>query len=355
MQYIMIIEGMNININDIEDDDLRKKVIKYFKTFKKGKLEDEDLSETEDDEEKKDDKEKNENSEDDLKNENPEDLDIDDDDVADYLNDEPEEKKKVVDAVRDSEMSDDKKKQILDLLGESVSESLINEGKGYGKAALIGGLFMGIGAIPSVVGLAIVRHSIKKSVKKTEQTMKDLIDRTDDPKMKKRLKQDLQNYQASVRDENGEILCSKQAREKNIKKLKKSGSLPKDYDIQDIKTTKQYVKQCKKYVNSKEREITADDIANAIKSVKNDAKKIKSAIHGDEPEKDSEGNVLKQEEITDKDGKKKKVTTHTGPRGGKFYWPDGSPKDAEHKVYIGKDGKVKECMDLRDYLCESFK
>ena len=69
-----------------------------------------------------------------------------------------------------------------------------------------------------------------------------------------------------------------------------------------------------------------------------------------EQEKDSEGNVLKQEEITDKDGKKKKVTTHTGPRGGKFYWPDGAPKDTEHKVYISKDGKVKECMDLSDYL-----
>ena len=33
---------MNININDIEDEDLRKKVIKYFKTSKKGKLDDEE-------------------------------------------------------------------------------------------------------------------------------------------------------------------------------------------------------------------------------------------------------------------------------------------------------------------------
>ena len=44
----MIREGLNININDIEDDDLRKKVIKYFKQFKKGKLEDEDLNELDD-------------------------------------------------------------------------------------------------------------------------------------------------------------------------------------------------------------------------------------------------------------------------------------------------------------------
>lgn len=57
----------------------------------------------------------------------------------------------------------------------------------------------------------------------------------------------------------------------------------------------------------------------------------------EEPKKDEEGNVLKSEKIEDpKTGKKVKVVTHTGPRGGKFYWPEGSPKDDKHRVYIQK-------------------
>ena len=51
--------------------------------------------------------------------------------------------------------------------------------------------------------------------------------------------------------------------------------------------------------------------------------------------KDKDGNILKQEVIKDpKTGEKKKVTTHTGPRGGKFYYPDGKPKNPENKVYV---------------------
>lgn len=52
-------------------------------------------------------------------------------------------------------------------------------------------------------------------------------------------------------------------------------------------------------------------------------------------EKDEDGNVLKQETVKDPEtGKKIKVTTHTGPRGGKFYYPDGKPKKPENRVYV---------------------
>jgi hypothetical protein len=40
-----------------------------------------------------------------------------------------------------------------------------------------------------------------------------------------------------------------------------------------------------------------------------------------------------------------KVKTYTGPRGGKFYYPDGKPKTPENKVYV-------ESLSLRDYLLE---
>ena len=45
-----------------------------------------------------------------------------------------------------------------------------------------------------------------------------------------------------------------------------------------------------------------------------------------------------------------KVKTHTGPRGGKFYYPDGKPKTPENKVYVQED----TYCELTKYLSESF-
>lgn len=58
--------------------------------------------------------------------------------------------------------------------------------------------------------------------------------------------------------------------------------------------------------------------------------------------------TIKDEEIIDSEtGKKKKVKTYTGPRGGKFYYPDGKPKKPENKVYL-------ESASLQSYLSESI-
>ena len=51
--------------------------------------------------------------------------------------------------------------------------------------------------------------------------------------------------------------------------------------------------------------------------------------------------------VNPKTGEKKKVVTHTGPRGGKFYYPDGKPKKPENKVYV-------ESESLKDYLIKSI-
>ena len=64
-------------------------------------------------------------------------------------------------------------------------------------------------------------------------------------------------------------------------------------------------------------------------------------------ETDEEGNIVKDEEITDPEtGKKIKVKTHTGPRGGKFYYPDGKPKTPENKVYV----ESKSYSDFSNHL-----
>lgn len=101
-------------------------------------------------------------------------------------------------------------------------------------------------------------------------------------------------------------------------------------DDDDIKEIEQEIEQEKK----KEKSGDSDD----DKDTKKKNKKEK-------PERDEDGNIVKHEEVKDPDtGKKVKVVTHTGPRGGKFYWPEGSPKDDKHKVY------VQENISLVDYL-----
>ena len=66
----------------------------------------------------------------------------------------------------------------------------------------------------------------------------------------------------------------------------------------------------------------------------------------DDDKTNQDGYEVKDEEITDPEtGEKKKVKTYTGPRGGKFYYPDGAPKKPENKVYV-------EHLSLSDYLIE---
>ena len=89
-------------------------------------------------------------------------------------------------------------------------------------------------------------------------------------------------------------------------------------------------------------------MAESITGVKSKSSK-KSNDSAEEVKKDANGNILKQEKVTDPEtGKKISVTTHTGPRGGKFYYPEGKPKTPKNKVY------VRESNSLYDYLLGSF-
>lgn len=66
---------------------------------------------------------------------------------------------------------------------------------------------------------------------------------------------------------------------------------------------------------------------------------------------------VKEEEIKDpKTGKKIKVTTYTGPRGGKFYYPDGKSKTPENKVYVRESiqSNLQKYNNLKCYLLEKL-
>lgn len=62
--------------------------------------------------------------------------------------------------------------------------------------------------------------------------------------------------------------------------------------------------------------------------------------------------IPKEAEVTDPDtGKKIKRVIHTGPKGGRFYYPDGKPKTPEHKVYVQESKYSK----LSDHLNKELK
>ena len=68
--------------------------------------------------------------------------------------------------------------------------------------------------------------------------------------------------------------------------------------------------------------------------------------HTDDDETKKGKYVVKDEEVTDpKTGEKIKVKTYTGPRGGKFYYPDGAPKKPENKVYVHESN-----VDIKTHL-----
>ena len=202
-------------------------------------------------------------------------------------------------------------------------------------------VFIASSAVVVAATIAVVTHKLKqKRMEKIVAGLQYKIDNESDPEQKEKLQNMYNNMLKTCFSKKGTPRANPKL---SILPAEEKSEFKKMYN--EFKWNGELKKIGKKNIDSGDW------------NLKSELKKFEE-LHKEnddsEPEKDSEGNVLKQEEITDKDGKKKKVTTHTGPRGGKFYWPDGSPKDAEHKVYIGKDGKVKECMDLRDYLYEKL-
>lgn len=176
----------------------------------------------------------------DLENIDINDVDIDDEDIAGFLKENPDEAKKIVKQIEDDkDMSDEEKKKALDALKKILNESIVLEGKGYKRAFFLGG------GIPGVVVHAIVRGSIKHSIKKTEKRLTDQAKNETDPDKKKEIEDNLHNYLVAHRDEKGNILCGKKAIKKNIDRLKVEKSIPDTFSYDDLKTIKKESKQSK--------------------------------------------------------------------------------------------------------------
>lgn len=173
-------------------------------------------------------------------------------------------------------------------------------------------------------------------------------------------------------DENGNELPVEERMKKLKSKLPKEqfeqikGDLEKTYnENKDKQEIKDSIIKAKKNIKKseydetmdkakKESKITLEKLDKAIKQLQNDLDELKKNTdnkENDDVKKDKDGNILKQEKVKDPEtGKKISVVTHTGPRGGKFYYPDGKPKNSENKVY------VKEGIDIsfQDYIKNSL-
>ena len=166
---------------------------------------------------------------------------------------------------------------------------------------------------------------------------------------------------ASCYDENGDPIPVEQreARMKDIVGEDKWEEFKKDLEQKRKSVSED---DFEKALENANKDLTPEEVQKMMDEQKERAKtanaKIKSEKDDDEPkddepkdEKDEDGNIVKDEEVTDpKTGKKMKVKTHTGPRGGKFYYPDGKPKTPENKVYVQED----TYCELTKYLSESF-
>lgn len=138
-----------------------------------------------------------------------------------------------------------------------------------------------------------------------------------------------------------EIKAEHEKIEKEYKE--KSSTLEKEYqDKIDKETDKDKKDALEKEWMEKEKALSADKNKKMDDIDDNDE-------HDTEKDETKKGKYkVQDEEIEDPEtGKKIKVKTYTGPRGGKFYYPEGSPKTPENKVYV-------ESISFLDYLLESF-
>ena len=139
---------------------------------------------------------------------------------------------------------------------------------------------------------------------------------------------------------------------------KSKDSVMKDEANPEIEDAKKKIKELQdkrtELVNNSTLGVASPSTTKAANKAKEEENSVDDTKKDDkeEPKKDKDGNILKKEEVTDPEtGKKIKVITHTGPRGGKFYYPKGKPKKSENKVYVKENFKYTQ---LSNYLLDQL-
>ena len=130
--------------------------------------------------------------------------------------------------------------------------------------------------------------------------------------------------------------------------------IKKEYSEKSDALAKEYQDKIDKETDKDKKEALENEWVKKEKALSADKNKKMDEIddndeHDTEKDETKKGKYkIQDEEIEDPEtGKMIKVKTYTGPRGGKFYYPEGSPKTPENKVYV-------ESISIFDYLLESF-
>lgn len=191
------------------------------------------------------------------------------------------------------------------------------------------------------------------------------IDNATDKAEKEKYQSQLKFVKSTLYDDEGNTIVGKKAREERMADLVQSGKLSKDdiYSYKDMNDMykdakkfastpegKEYRKEAKKEVRSEwngmqddrekyQRDQTKKDLKDILsgKKQKEEIKKAKKQEKEEVKKKEGseeEGITSKEEEITTPEGDKRKVTVYTGPRGGRYYYPEGSSKKPEDRVYL---------------------
>lgn len=254
---------------------------------------------------------------------------------------------------------------------EDLKESIDILEKGYSSGG-------GDSDDPGLAKRAWLSHRRRKKIRRIKKQMAYLqhkIDTAESSAERRKLETNLDFIKQSSFDENGKAIFSKRKQRKRVEQLiknrrfdpseimsreqmKEMRKTAKEYwkDPKNKEDKRKYIKDTKKsikrYIHDNnpdlykrlERQDKRQLRSTARKALKGKLKDEDSEEEKNNPKDkstDEEGFQTKEETIKDEKGKNIKVTTHTGPRGGKFYYPKGAPKDEEHRVYLDKDNRAK--------------
>ena len=207
-------------------------------------------------------------------------------------------------------------------------------------------------------------HSMRETRRKErEEHRKEREERLEKCRAKKeeRLKKKQEEQRAAAEEHNNKVAKAMVCYENSVKKLPEDKQKEHQPAIDRIKRimngegSKEDIEAVKKESN---RELSSEEKKMAIKAraeidkvpteqveeykkqnkmtVDNTISAVENTVKRIEPPKQTEPKeqIVDMEVEDPKTGEKTKQKVHIGPQGGKYYWPQGSPHDADHKIYV---------------------
>ena len=256
----------------------------------------------------------------------------DDEDLDDIDKDELDEIMSMLDVAQQDDDEDDEKGVINKFRKNKTNESYIREG----------------------IFTTFKKAKKRKTATNTVAYLQYQYDHTKDNSQKARIKQNMDFIKTTLYDEDGNTIHSKKQQAKRVASLLRQGAIKKG-DIMPRTEMEELAGEAKKFAKSKEGKKYKKEVKKEVRAAwngllgrkgrkerKKSREEAERLLNAGEATERRESNSEKRMEITNKKGEKEHVTTFTGPRGGRYYYPKGKSKKPENRVYLNKDGSVRE-------------